>query len=141
MTELAGLNRVRLRLLSLAPLILAALFVACGADPTVGGDASPSPESAPRSSDETAPPGTVPVLVDTDPASPGPYGAGFVQLTLLRNDSLSGELRELPTILWYPTDAAAEIDPNFAASERAPIAEGPDPWQIIVFSHGAGGSP
>ncbi len=83
----------------------------------------------------------MPVLVDTDPASPGPYGAGFVQLTLLRNDSLSGELRELPTILWYPTDAAAEIDPNFAASERAPIAEGPDPWQIIVFSHGAGGSP
>lgn len=128
--------------LTAVTILLAALLVACGGGDDPVRSPQPSADGEPVRVTNASVTNSLAIPDATDdPALSGPYGVGFVQLTLLRSDSLTGELRELPTVLWYPTNEPGDFDPTFAATDRAPLAEGAQSRQLIVFSHGAGGSP
>jgi hypothetical protein len=90
--------------------------------------------------------GCAPALVPTstpDPGAPGRYPVGFVSRTFTRTLA-DGQVRELATDIWYPgrpgqTDSFELVPVLHATRELAPDNESWHP--LVIFSHGAGGTP
>lgn len=59
----------------------------------------------------------------SDPAGPGPFDVGTWQSTITGFEWLDGTPRLLPLVVWYPMDP------------------GSGPFPLVIFSHGASGSP
>ena len=86
--------------------------------------------------------------VYADPSTFGPYGVGVSQLEV-RAPHHPG--KKLTTLIWYPAESNASTNPyvyidddlvgslSYTAIEDAPLVRGPEPYPVIVFSHGNGG--
>jgi predicted dienelactone hydrolase len=105
----------------------AALVIALAACRGGGSDASSSGVAATATTDAAL----------RDPASPGPYGVGLIELTFTRASNATGEPRPLRTLIWYPTDGRPS---KGAQRDAAPASQG-GPFPVVVFSHGSGGEP
>jgi predicted dienelactone hydrolase len=72
-----------------------------------------------------------------EPDAAGPYGIGITERTFTRTSSTTEEPRELQTVIWYPTSA----DESSMPVQDAEPAADDGPYPIVLFSHGASGSP
>jgi predicted dienelactone hydrolase len=79
-----------------------------------------------------------------DPGLLGPYPVGVTEITFERNSTTTGEPRTLKTIIWYPADESARMQPDdlmLHGVVDAKVVEDNLPLPIIMFSHGSGGIP
>ena len=106
-------------IVSIALLLLAILWGACG-----------------KSDDQSS--------QTADPGLLGPYPVGVTEITFERNSTTTGEPRTLKTIIWYPADESARMQPDDQTLHGvvdAKVLQDNLPLPIIMFSHGSGGIP
>ena len=90
-------------------------------------------------------PADSPIAGLPDPGQPGPYAVGVTRWTFTRPSTTTGQPRVLNALIWYPASAAATASPPADPRLGAPLDAEPDrrgqPYPVVVFSHGSGGSP
>ncbi len=75
--------------------------------------------------------------------APGPYRAGYREVTVTYDAMLGGEGRQLRTGIWFPTDASSGGEVRYRGTFPAPdVLDDPEPaagpFPTIAFSHGTG---
>jgi len=76
-----------------------------------------------------------------NPSWPGPYGAGSVEIELVKNSvTPPNGPRPLKTVIYYPTDTPSS-DPGNQVVFNAPLVADVGALPLIMFSHGSCGIP
>jgi len=114
-------------------MILCALLAVAGCSD----DAADADDASTADAPEVTPP--VGYMPDADPQALGPLSVG-VTSRQIDHTGIDGQPRPLDLVIWYPTEADGDVDPDLGAIVEAPLAEGA-PFPTIAFSHGQGAEP